>query len=124
MIGLFEQWGFGWIGKEVFFWEGIILPLVEVTSGGIIFGWLVLPFDDVFGLLVNGLEREGILNDGNLCDLEETSGVIGYFGVEVIEIGVVIGYTSGNLIFLGVEVKLGVVVIEVTVDNGEVNELV
>ena len=124
MIGLFEQWGYGWIGKEVFFWEGVILPLVEVTSGGIISGWLVLLFNDVFGLLVNGLERGGIFNDGNLCDLEEISGVTWYFGADAIVIGDEIWYSSANLIFLGVEVKLGVVVIEVTVDIGEVNELV
>ena len=123
MIGLSEECGFRWIGKEVFFWGGIILPLVEVTSGGIISGWLVLLFNDVFGLLVNGLEREGIFNDGNLFELEETSGVIWYFGVDVIVTGDVIGYTSGNLIFLGVGAKLGVVVIEVTVDIGGFNEL-
>ena len=70
------------------------------------------------------MERGGIFNDGNLCGLEEISGVIWYFGADVIVTGDVIGYTSGNLIFLGVEVKLGVVVIEVTFDNGEVNELV
>ena len=93
-----------WVVKEVFIWRGIILPLVEVTSGGIISGWLVLLFNDVFGLLVNGLEREGIFNDGNLSDLEETSGVIWYFAVEVIGylIVLVLMKVSGNLNFLGV----------------------
>ena len=67
----------GWVVKEVFILGGIILPLVEVTSGGIISGWLVLLFNEVFGLLVNGLEREGIFNDENLSGLEGTSGVFG-----------------------------------------------
>ena len=109
-----------------FFWEGIILPLVEVTSGGIISGWLVLHLNEVFGLLVNGLEREGIFNDENLSGLEGTSGVIWYFGVEVIgySIVLVLMEVSGNLNFLGAEAKLAAVieVIELELTFGKIND--
>ena len=60
----------------------------------------------MFGLLVNGLEREGIFNDENLSGLEGTSGVIWYFGVEVIGYSIVLG----NWNFLGLEAKLAAVI--------------
>ena len=75
LIGLSGRWEFCEVEEEIFFCGDIILPLVVVTREEITSGWLVLLFNDVIVLLVNGVEKGGSFNDGNLCDLTEMSGV-------------------------------------------------
>ena len=95
--------------REVFISGGIVLPLIEVTREEFNSGWVVLLLKEVFGLLVNGLESEGIFNDENLSDLEEASAAILYFGVGIMEFSIILALieVSGKLNFLGVEAKWG-----------------